>query len=137
MITVVAGVVYREGKIMVYQRPEGKDLAGKWEFPGGKLEEGESPEEALVRELKEELDIEARPGRVLDVLRKGSAGKDILLMFYACSAKGEPAPQEKGTVRFIAPEETALLDFAPMDRLFLERGGLARLTDEAGALAEA
>lgn len=134
MIAVVAGVVYKEGRIMVYQRPEGKDLAGKWEFPGGKLEEGESPEQALKRELKEELAIETEPGRVLDVLRKGSAGKDILLMFYACRAKGEPVPQEKGTVRFIAPEEAACLDFAPMDRLFLERGGLSRLMREESAL---
>lgn len=65
MIAVVAGVLFREGRLMLCRRPEGKELAGKWEFPGGKLEEGESPEQALERELREELAIDVRVGRVI------------------------------------------------------------------------
>ncbi len=123
MLAVVACVLERNGKIMVYQRPEGKHLAGKWEFPGGKLEEGESPEQALAREIKEELAIDVRVGTVLDVLRT-KEGRDILLMFYACESDGEPAPLEGGQVRFVTKKELKELDFAPTDRLFLQKRGL-------------
>ena len=55
IINVVAAAIEKDGKIFCAQRPEGKSLGGYWEFPGGKLEEGESPEEALIREIHEEL----------------------------------------------------------------------------------
>lgn len=55
IINVVAAAIEKDGKIFCAQRPEGKSLGGYWEFPGGKLEEGESPEEALIREIYEEL----------------------------------------------------------------------------------
>lgn len=126
-ILVVAGVMKKDGKIMAYQRPEGKQLAGKWEFPGGKLEEGESPEAALERELMEELGVHVRVGRVLDVLRKFDQGRDVLLMFYSCETDEEPQPLEHGAIRFMEKEQLPGLDFAPMDRLFLDRGGLDRL----------
>lgn len=126
-LLVVAGVLQRNGRIMAYQRPEGKLLAGKWEFPGGKLEEGESPEQALERELMEELGVHVRVGKVLDVLRSAGGEKDILLMFYACQTDEEPRPLEHGVIRFAEKDELAALDFAPMDRRFLERGGLSRL----------
>ncbi len=121
MLAVVAGVIRRKGRYLVYRRPEGKLLAGKWEFPGGKLEEGESPEAALARELMEELGIRARVGRVLDAIRRTDEGKDVLLLFYECTTDDEPEPLERGLVRFAAPEELAALDFSPMDRLFLSR----------------
>jgi len=125
-ILVVAGVMKKNGKIMAYRRPEGKELSGKWEFPGGKLEESESPEQALSRELLEELGVHVRVGRVLDVLRKFDQGRDVLLMFYACETDEQPRPLEHGVVRFLERDELMLLDFAPMDRLFLQRGGLDR-----------
>lgn len=123
MIAVVAGVLCRDGRLMIYQRPEGKDMAGKWEFPGGKIEPGETPEQALVREWREELDMEVQPGPVLDVLRSGE-GKDILLLFYSCMSADEPAPQEGGKTVFITPAQAGEIDFAPMDRLFVERNRL-------------
>lgn len=58
VINVVAAAIEKDGLIFCAQRPEGKSLAGFWEFPGGKLEEGETPEEALIREIKEEFDSE-------------------------------------------------------------------------------
>ncbi|HEM3429105.1 MULTISPECIES: (deoxy)nucleoside triphosphate pyrophosphohydrolase [Streptococcus] len=58
IINVVAAAIEKDGKIFCAQRPEGKNLGGYWEFPGGKLEQGETPEEALVREIKEEFDSE-------------------------------------------------------------------------------
>ena len=66
-IDVVAAIIHREGKILATQRGYG-DLVGGWEFPGGKIEPGETPEEALVRELKEELDIDIAIDRLLTVI---------------------------------------------------------------------
>src|SRR6201996_2221218 len=58
LLVVACALVDADGRVLIAQRPEGKQLAGLWEFPGGKLELGETPEQALIRELKEELDIE-------------------------------------------------------------------------------
>ena len=76
-ILVVAGVMKKDGKIMAYQRPEGKQLAGKWEFPGGKLEEGESPEAALEREKRRQqavLAIKKKFGK--NAILKGASLED-------------------------------------------------------------
>ncbi|RZA12477.1 MAG: NUDIX domain-containing protein, partial [Lysobacteraceae bacterium] len=65
-IQVVAGVLRdAQGRVLLARRPEGRDLAGLWEFPGGKVEPGETPANALARELREELGIEARAGRAV------------------------------------------------------------------------
>ena len=58
VLVAACALIDRDGRILLAQRPEGKSMAGFWEFPGGKLEEGETPEEAIIRELKEELDID-------------------------------------------------------------------------------
>ncbi len=67
IINVVAAAIEKDGKIFCAQRPEGKSLGGYWEFPGGKLEEGESPEEALIREIYEEPSIE---GSVFHIIQQ-------------------------------------------------------------------
>ena len=69
MIAVVAGILLRDGKILLAQRKEAASFALKWEFPGGKIEPGESPEEALERELQEELGIHTHTGRIFDAVR--------------------------------------------------------------------
>ena len=61
IVIVVAGaLIDADGRVLITKRPEGKKMAGLWEFPGGKIEKGETPEQALIRELKEELNIETR-----------------------------------------------------------------------------
>ncbi|MBO4368073.1 MAG: (deoxy)nucleoside triphosphate pyrophosphohydrolase [Clostridia bacterium] len=120
MTCVTAGVLQKDGRIMIYKRPQGKKYAGLWEFPGGKIEGEESPEEALRRELREELAIEVSVGRVIDILREG----DILLMFYGCSTENEPKPQEGGSVEFARIEDLSGYAFAPLDDKFLRRQGL-------------
>lgn len=81
-VIVAAAVVVDGARVLLTQRPGGTHLAGAWEFPGGKLEAGESPEEALVRELREEIGVEAAVGEVLDVTFWRYPGKDVLLLFY-------------------------------------------------------
>lgn len=83
-ILVSAAVVRRNGRVLLTRRMEGADLAGYWEFPGGKLEPGESPEAALVRECREECDIEVEIVGILEVTFHSYPGKDVLLLFYDC-----------------------------------------------------
>ena len=123
MIAVVAGVVRRGGRVLLCQRPEGKRLGLLWEFPGGKLEAGESPEAALERELREELAIETRTGRVLDALRLDDRnGGDLLMLFYESEiVRGEPQTVECRALDWTLPKDVAAYDLAPADRLFLQR----------------
>ena len=123
MIAVVAGVVRRKGRVLLCQRPEGKRFGLLWEFPGGKLEAGESPEAALERELREELAIETRTGRVLDALRLDDRnGGDLLMLFYESEiVRGEPQTVECRALDWALPEDVAAYDLAPADRLFLQR----------------
>ena len=115
MIAVVAGVVRRKGRLLLCQRPEGKRLGLLWEFPGGKVEAGETPEAALERELKEELNVTTRTGRVLDVLRADDRnGGDLLLLFYESEiVSGEPETVECRALAWVLPEEAAAYDLLP------------------------
>ena len=125
MVVVVAGVAAREGCVMLCRR-DARSLEGmKWEFPGGKVEKGESPEAALVRELREELDIRARVDGLLDaVVHPCSPYPDrgILLLYYAVTIlEGEPWPVDCGGVAWTPPEGLTSYDLAPADALFVRR----------------
>ncbi len=118
MIVVVAGIVVRDGRIMICQRKPGGPEGGKWEFPGGKIEAGETPEQALERELSEELGIRTRTGRVFDVKMKRYPDRDILLLFYfSCILEGEPRPIDCQDVAWVEPGKLASYDLASMDAL--------------------
>ncbi len=88
-VLVVAGVLVRAGRVLLTQRQAGTHLAGTWEFPGGKIEPGESPEAALVRELREEIGLEVTVGPVLEVTFWRYPNKDVLLLFYRVEAGPE------------------------------------------------
>lgn len=123
MIAVVAGVVRREGRVLLSRRIRGTDV-GLWEFPGGKVERGESPEQALERELREELGVRARAGAVLGCLTdwQGADGQGLLLMFYECELLlGEPECRDNGGVRFVNASELAGMALARNDREFVRR----------------
>lgn len=81
---VAAGVIHREGRVLLTKRLSRGHLADMWELPGGKLEPGEAPEAALVRECREECDIEVRVVDILDVAFHRYGEKDVLLLFYTC-----------------------------------------------------
>ena len=133
MIAVVAALLVRGGKLMIAQRPAGKHMAGKWEFPGGKIEKGETPERALERELWEELGVKTRTGRIYHAIHHSYPEKDILLLFYRSRLiEGEPRPIEEADIRWI--EEAQIRDFdwaeadAPLIDL-IENDGFGTLSD--------
>jgi 8-oxo-dGTP diphosphatase len=95
-VIVAAAILVERGTVLLSRRKEGTHLAGKWEFPGGKVEAGEDPRVALARELEEELGIEARVGEIVDVTfhRYDDADKAVLLLFFACEREeGSPEPR--------------------------------------------
>lgn len=94
LVLVVAAVVVREDRVLLSRRPPGKHLAGLWEFPGGKIEAWESPEEALIREVREELALEVEAPRPFAFVHHDYPEKRILLLAYRCDARGEPASGE-------------------------------------------
>lgn len=85
---VAAAVVIEKGRVLLTRRAEGQHLEGLWEFPGGKLEEGESPEAAVVRECREECGIEVEVADILDVTHHRYPEKEVLLLFYRCTLRG-------------------------------------------------
>jgi 8-oxo-dGTP diphosphatase len=108
-VPVVAGFLKKDGRVLVGQRPENHSLAGQWEFPGGKIEAGETPEKALARELEEELDIDASIGDLKMACTHSYGDVGILILFYEVLFwKGEPKAKHHLALEWIYPEE--LLD---------------------------
>lgn len=94
-IAVTAGIIERDGRVLLARRGSGGPLAGKWEFPGGKIEPGETPEECLARELREELGIETLVGeRVATSIYDYGRGAIELLAYRVRILAGEPEPRE-------------------------------------------
>lgn len=122
-LQVVAGIIEDDqGRVLIAQRPPGKSLAGLWEFPGGKIENGESPPEALVRELKEELSLEVAIGRFMGVFPYVYEWGKIDLHVYIVSAANEPKRSEFVRVfKWINPEKIETRDLAPADILPLQK----------------
>ena len=119
-VIVAAGVLFEGGKVLLSQRPEGTHLAGSWEFPGGKVDEGEDPKDALVRELREEIGVEVAVKGVLDVTfwRYDDAGKAVLLLFYEVERAPQSPPPKAVTVaavRWATAEELDAKLFPPAD----------------------
>ncbi|MBZ6377093.1 NTP pyrophosphohydrolase [Pacificimonas flava] len=118
-IVSAAALVDREGRILLAQRPPGKHLAGTWEFPGGKLEAGESPEQALIRELAEELGIETQESCLSPAAFASHSYEefDLLLLVYACRKwRGTPEGREGQALRWARPAEMFRLDMPPADK---------------------
>lgn len=121
MIHVVAAVLWREGRFLGVQRPEGKAHAGLWEFPGGKVEEGEDAPAALVRELREELGIEARaPAFWREKIHEYPALTVRLSFFHIRDFNGDPCPLEGQGLRWLTPAQARELPFLEADRDIVE-----------------
>lgn len=118
LLVVAAALIRLDGTVLLQQRPTGKQLAGLWEFPGGKIEAGESPEAALVRELREELGIEVAVEALAPVTfaSEGLAGRHLVLMLYAVRDwVGEPRALEASALIWVTPDSMATLPMPPAD----------------------
>ena len=115
-INVVAGVIVKDDKIILAKRKEDDALAGKWEFPGGKIEEGEDPFQALVREIREELGIDVEPLKLLLTVKHRYPEKQVKLHFILAKTSQRPEPIECAECREIELEEIEKMDLAPADR---------------------
>ena len=120
-IIVAAAVIERSGSFLLTTRPAGTHLAGYWEFPGGKCEAGETPEQCLARELREELDVQGEVSRELFRTNYRYPERHLELRFFACAISGEPRPMQGQQARWVRREELASLQFPPADEEFVRR----------------
>lgn len=123
MIVVVAALIERDGKILVGQRKKNDRHGLKWEFPGGKVENGESPRDALARELREELGIDATIGEEVIRYEYSYGGKPPIMLIFKRVREylGEPVNYEFEEIRWIAPHEMPRFDFLDGDVDFVRR----------------
>jgi 8-oxo-dGTP diphosphatase len=118
---VVAAVIERDGRILIARRPADRHLGGLWEFPGGKRQPGETPEAALVREVREELDAAVTVGPLLEDVEWAYPGKTVRLRFYRCALEGEPRAVEGQELAWVAPPDLDRYPFPPADLVLLTR----------------
>jgi len=112
LLVVACALVDADRRVLIAQRPEGKHMAGMWEFPGGKVEPGETPEAALIRELREELGIETKEACLAPVSFASHAYEHmhLLMPLYACRRwQGTPTAGEHKAFKWVRPQ--ALRDY--------------------------
>lgn len=121
MKTVVVSAVAlidRDGRVLLAQRPEGKSMAGLWEFPGGKVEEGETPEAALIRELHEELGIDTWQSCLAPLTFASHSYEDfhLLMPVFVCRKwEGTPQPKEGQTLKWVRVRDMRDYPMPPAD----------------------
>jgi len=118
LLVVAIALVDGEGRVLVQQRPPGKPMAGLWEFPGGKVEPGEIPEAALVRELAEELGIEIATEAIAPIAfaSEGLGERHLVLLLYVARTwEGAPEPRHASALRWVRPAEMRALAMPPAD----------------------
>ena len=115
-INVVGAVIIRDGLVLCAQRGPLGSLAGRWEFAGGKIEPGESPRAALVREITEELHCDIEVGeQVTTTTHEYDFGVVTLTTFYCRLVAGTPELTEHAAIRWLSPADLTLIDWAPAD----------------------
>lgn len=123
MIVVAAALVDDQGRVLLQQRPQGKAMAGLWEFPGGKIEEGELPEAALVRELEEELGISVDAEALIPAAFASApvAARHMILLLYLCRRwRGDPRPIHATALKWLAPLDMTAYEMPPADRPLIQ-----------------
>ncbi|HQZ12773.1 MAG TPA: (deoxy)nucleoside triphosphate pyrophosphohydrolase [Devosia sp.] len=118
LLVVACALVDTDRRVLIAQRPEGKQLAGLWEFPGGKLEQGESPEAALVRELEEELGISTKSACLAPLTFVSHRYDDfhLLMPLYVCRRwEGTPVAREHTALKWVRPQSLRDYPMPPAD----------------------
>jgi len=113
-VNVVAGAIVSAGRLFATQRGYG-DWAGWWEFPGGKIEPGETPDEALRRELREELALEVRVGEEVARVEYDYPKFHLSMRLYLCTPEGEPTLKEHSAARWLSKDELEAVRWLPAD----------------------
>lgn len=123
IVEVAAGLIRDDrGRYLITQRRRGSHLAGLWEFPGGKKELHESPQQCLRRELVEELSATFTVGDLVETVRWEYPDRTVVLHFFACRLEsGAIEPREAQAMAWVAPEELDAYDFPPADRALIDR----------------
>jgi 8-oxo-dGTP diphosphatase len=118
LLVAACALVDRDGRVLISQRPEGKTLAGLWEFPGGKVEAGETPEDALIRELQEELGVETKAACLAPLTFASHRYETfhLLMPLYVCRQfKGTPFGREGQAVKWVRVKELRSYPMPPAD----------------------
>lgn len=120
-IRVVAAIIIHEDKVFATQRGYG-EFKGGWEFPGGKIEEGETPQEALVREIKEELNVEIEVGELLDVVEYDYPNFHLSMDCFICNIKsGKLVLNEHEAAKWLTKETLDSVEWLPADLGLIEK----------------
>ena len=143
-LVVTAALIEKDGRILIARRKQGWRFAGKWEFPGGKIEPDETPEECLRRELREELDIEAKIGEFFcSSTYQYSHATVQLLVYRAYHVAGEYTLHDHQEIRWVLPNELVQYDFPEADQLVIEKlinekslSGFSRFSGSSGSTKE-
>jgi 8-oxo-dGTP diphosphatase len=115
VIVVVAAVIEEDGAFLVTRRQKGVHLEGLWEFPGGKIDEGETHAAALTREIREELDADVVVGDLVFHVTHAYDDRTVALYFYRCGLRGSPRPLLGQDMRWVPRADLATLGFPPAD----------------------
>jgi len=122
VIVVVSAVIQRDSKYLITQRMEKAVLPLLWEFPGGRVETDENPEEALSRELKYRLGLRVQVGELISVTQKDYSDYAVELHLYACEVGAqEPQPLMVKDARWVASDDFSSYDFPPADKESMDR----------------
>ena len=120
VVEVSAALVFRGGKLLITQRHAGTHLGGLWEFPGGKRESGETFEQCLIREIREELGVEISVGELFEEVHHDYPEKSVHLKFFRCKlVAGEPQPLGCAAWRWVDKSELTGFDFPAADAQLL------------------
>jgi 8-oxo-dGTP diphosphatase len=118
VLVIACALIDPDGRVLMAQRPAGKNLAGLWEFPGGKMEAGERPEDTLIRELREELGIEVKEPCLAPFSFASHSYADfhLLMPLYICRRwEGVPQALEHEAIKWVRPKDMAQLPLTPAD----------------------